>query len=79
MSQFRTPNPKFLDDGVAVQLFAVAMTDKMVEKAQQGYGGWLTECEIEHLWRLLKEHVKKGDPVDIANFAMMIWHRQKSD
>lgn len=33
------------------------------------------ECTVEHLGDLLVQHVAKGDPVDIANFCMMLHQR----
>jgi len=28
---------------------------------------------------MLADHVKKGDMVDIGNYAMMIWNRQRQE
>lgn len=33
------------------------------------------ECTQEHLADLLVKHVAKGDPVDVANFCMMLHQR----
>jgi hypothetical protein len=33
-------------------------------------------CSIEDLSLWLGEHILKGDPVDIANYCMMIWNRR---
>jgi len=43
----------------------------------KGRGGWdkPNECDVEDLAAMLVQHVEKGDPVDIANFCMMIWNR----
>lgn len=47
---------------------------KLAKKRKQGYGGWhkLNECSNEQLLQSLKEHVEKGDMVDVINFAGMI-------
>lgn len=58
-------------DDQSVEAFAVAMKAKLTKKREQGYGGW-QHATAEHLSRLLFEHLTKGDPVDIANFAMML-------
>ena len=46
---------------------------KMAASRAKGRGGWQT-CPVDVLWRMLREHVEKGDPVDVANLAMMIHH-----
>jgi hypothetical protein len=58
-------------DNAAVDQLAAAMKAKLARKRTEGRGGW-RECSEGELWRWLREHVEKGDPVDIANFAMMI-------
>jgi hypothetical protein len=60
-------------DNAAVDLFAQAMRDKLAQARLKGRAGW-QQCEILELWRMLRAHVEKDDPRDIANFAMMIWH-----
>jgi hypothetical protein len=52
------------------------MKGKLAAKRLQGRGGW-QEPDVEngYLSRLLREHVDKGDPVDVANLAMMIHQR----
>ena len=77
--QTSSPNPyddcAHFDDH-AVNRFAVAMKGKLAAKRLQGRGGW-QEPDVEngYLSRLLREHVDKGDPVDVANLAMMIHQR----
>lgn len=65
-------------DTVGVLRFSEAMEAKLHAKRLEGRGGWNhpEACDMEDLWRMLRDHVKKGDPVDIGNFAMMIWNRQ---
>lgn len=67
-------------DDAAVDRFAVAMKDKLAQKRAQGYGGWQypSVCSVEALVEMLAAHVAKGDPVDVGNFAMMIWNRLKA-
>lgn len=65
-------------DDVAIDEFAAAMKAKMAQKRAEGRGGWDDpgECSIFELAQMLVEHLPKGDPVDIANFAMMLFHRE---
>lgn len=66
-------------DDMAVDAFAAAMKEKLAEKRAQGYRGWddRTDCPPGRLARLLNEHLAKGDPLDVGNFAMMLWNRQE--
>lgn len=64
-------------DDIAVDFFAAAMKAKLAKKRGEGRGGWENkeDCSRVFLSELLREHVDKGDPVDVANFAMMIHQR----
>jgi hypothetical protein len=66
---------KIDEDGV--DNFAVAMKAKLAKKRDDGRGGWQDkeQCSAEFLSQLLREHVEKGDPVDVANLAMMLHQR----
>lgn len=63
------PVAKFNND--AVDRAAVKMKTKLAISAGKGRGGWET-ASPEQLQQLLAEHVKKGDPVDVMNLAMML-------
>jgi len=72
--------------------FSEAMRDKLAQKRTEGRGGWnhapynvqrergerceFHGCSVRSLKQMLRNHMKKGDMVDIANFAMMIWNRE---
>ncbi len=64
-------------DNRAVSSFSYAMRVKLAAKRLEGRGGWQDkeQCSNEYLSQLLREHVEKGDPVDVANFAMMLHQR----
>lgn len=64
-------------DDLAVDAFAAAMKAKMAEARAKGRGGWEdpTQCSADDLTRMLRDHVKKGDPRDVANFCMMLHQR----
>ncbi len=59
-------------DDLAIDAFAEAMKAKMRRsREEKGRGGWQA-APSAHLTYLLVEHLEKGDPVDVANFAMML-------
>jgi hypothetical protein len=64
-------------DDEAVRRFAAAMMQKMRASREKGRHGWDDEmiCPTERLQAMLLDHVAKGDPVDVANFCMMLWTR----
>ena len=64
-------------DDLAVDRFAEAMKAKLAKKRAEGRSGWedKDQCSREHLSKLLREHVEKGDPLDIMNFSMMLHQR----
>lgn len=64
-------------DDVAVDAFAVAMKLKLAEARAKGRGGWHdpAQCTDEDLSRMLRDHLAKGDPRDVANFCMMLYQR----
>lgn len=64
-------------DDQAVDLLAAAMKAKLAIQRARGYGGWdePKRCPVERLAGMLVDHIAKGDPVDVANFAMMLFCR----
>jgi hypothetical protein len=58
-------------DNNGVASFSEAMRRKLGKTRAKGRGGW-QQCANADLWQMLREHIDKGDPVDIGNFAMMI-------
>lgn len=63
-------------DDIAVDRFAVRMKAKLAAARAKGRGGWNdpAQCSPPILSEMLHGHVAKGDPIDVANFAMMIEH-----
>lgn len=61
-------------DNEAVDQLALAMKDKLGRAREKGRAGWddPTECTDADLSRMLREHVDKGDPVDVANFCAFL-------
>lgn len=69
--------PEQHPDDTAVDRFSFAMKHKLAAARAKGRGGWddPEQCSVEMLARMLVEHVAKGDPVDVANFALMLHQR----
>lgn len=67
-------------DDAAVDKFAEEMKKKLAKKRKEGRGGWedKSQCTADFLSELLRGHVEKGDPVDVANLAMMLFCRGES-
>lgn len=61
-------------DDAYVDGFAEAMKAKMAASRAKGRGGW-EACSADDLSRMLREHIEKGDPRDVANFCMMLHHK----
>jgi hypothetical protein len=68
---------KYMDEALC-RTFGQIMEEKLKIKREEGRGGWwdAEECSIEYLKELLREHIDKGDMVDVANFAAMIYARE---
>lgn len=64
-------------DDIAIDAFAAAMKEKMAAGRAKGRAGWNdpAACPNGTLARMLLDHVAKGDPVDVGNFAMMLFAR----
>ena len=63
-------------DDLAVDEFAAAMKAKLAKNRADGRSGW-ESCSEDELMEMLERHLQKPDPIDWANFAMMIWHVRK--
>lgn len=64
-------------DDAAVDAFAGAMKEKLVAARAKGRGGWDGDEPgmQQRLSNMLRAHVEKGDPRDVANFAMFLHQR----
>jgi hypothetical protein len=75
------PNVREMSDADGVDLFAKAMKRRMARAARNGRSGWNNPERLspEYLVGLLLDEITvdngKPNPVDIANYAMMIYHR----
>ncbi|WP_249220701.1 hypothetical protein [Burkholderia cenocepacia] len=59
-------------DDAWVDRFAAELKSKLAAARAKGRGGWET-CDPVELSMMLREHVEKGDPRDVANFCMFLW------
>jgi len=64
-------------DDAFVDSFAYEMKLKLKASRDKGRSGWQT-CPPEELSRMLREHVEKGDPRDVAIFCMFLWSLKAS-
>lgn len=63
-------------DDIAVDRFAAAMKAKLADARAKGCGGWDDDEDLEQLLsNMLRAHVDKGDPRDVANFCCFLWNR----
>ncbi|HEX8552150.1 MAG TPA: hypothetical protein VF681_11425 [Abditibacteriaceae bacterium] len=65
-------------DNAAIDAFAAALKYKMAASRAKGRSGWNDPllCGDDLLRNLLAASVAKGDPIDVGNFAMMLFTRQ---
>lgn len=79
MYTHHAPAPATHPDDLAVDRFAAAMKEKLAAARAKGRGGWDDKEDLEaHLSNLLRSHVEKGDPRDVANFCCFLWNRGES-
>lgn len=71
------PGDEAAFDDAAVDAFATAMKAKLAAARAKGRGGWQdkAQCTQQQLSDMLRDHVVKGDPRDVANFCMMLHQR----
>ncbi|SFI60630.1 hypothetical protein [Albimonas pacifica] len=60
-----------------VDAFAAEMKAKLEASwRRKGKGGWDSpNWHPDQILAALREHVDKGDPIDVANFAAFLWNR----
>lgn len=80
LTSIQLADPESAIDQYAVGVIASKMIEKLNKKRAQGRGKWWHEeyCTQQTLSTMLREHVEKGDPLDVAIFAMMLYLRDES-
>ena len=63
-------------DDATVYAFAAALRQKLEASREKGRSGWET-CDADRLRYGLYNHLEKGDPLDIAAYAMFLWARHE--
>lgn len=59
-------------DDIHLESFRAALSQKLFEARAKGRSGWET-CAPQILSDMLRDHVEKGDPRDVANFCMFLF------
>lgn len=75
-SQAEKGDEVFEADFLCVDSFAEGMKQKLLAARLKGRRGW-QDCDPTELSIMLREHVEKGDPLDVANFCMFLWHLEQ--
>src|SRR3546814_6176749 len=66
-------------DDQAVDRFAAELKMKLAQARAKGRGGWDDDQELQQrLSDMLREHVAKGDPRDVAILACFLWNREEA-
>lgn len=63
-----------LADDELVFRFANALREKMTEARAKGRSGWQSPDWMDECRAMLREHIEKGDPRDVAILAAFLWH-----
>lgn len=63
-----------LADDELVFRFANALREKMAEARAKGRSGWQSPDWMDECRVMLREHVEKGDPRDVAILTAFLWH-----
>ena len=56
--------------------FVDEMKSKLTQKHVEGRKGYRNMSNVE-LSKMLRDHVEKGDPIDVANFCMFIYSNKQ--
>jgi hypothetical protein len=71
-----TPREEKLALNRLVDAFASSLRAKLHRKVDEGNGGWDSEeWGVQDIVGALLTHIGKGDPVDVAAFAVFWWNR----
>ena len=82
INMMRSPNaPENYADEKMAGITNEAMRSKLRIARDKGRHGWWNseQCSIEDLKKMLLEQIKKGDMIDVMNFAGMIFIREKGE
>lgn len=72
----RLPNEQA--DNLLVEMVACEMRKKLKKKRDEGRYGWFgPNCSNRDLFKMLEDHMEKGDMIDVINFSAMILARHK--
>jgi len=63
--------------GMLLDAFAKEIGGKVFQKLENGYSGWDNPEMLDNLKKKLLENYQRGDMVDVAALAMMLWNLQQ--
>lgn len=64
-------------DDLAIDRFAEELKAKMRKNRDRGRSGWENSDWMDACKSFLVSHLAKGDPRDIAIYAMFLWHHNE--
>lgn len=67
------PMPEIHADDIAIDRFATAMKARMAVERGLGRTGW-QRSQAVFLYDRMLTNAEEGEPIDTANYAMMIWN-----
>lgn len=65
-------------DDIAVDKFAAELKEKMRVNRERGRSGWDQPGWMDACKHHMIAHLAKGDPRDIAIYAMFLWHHNET-
>lgn len=72
----RDESTELQDLDALVDAFALALKAKLHQKYAEGFRGWNKRWfDLDQIKQHLWEHIDKGDPIDIANYALFWWYK----
>lgn len=75
VSSGQAAEPAAID--LLVDEFAAAIKAKLFRKYKEGRCGWdSADWTSEQISAAIREHVERGDPVDVAAFCAFLWNRR---
>lgn len=63
------------NEEIGVDQIAQAMKAKLAKKSAEGWCGWEHDATNAQISERLRQCVEKGDPIDVANYCMMLAYR----
>ena len=62
----------------AIDAFALSLKVKALKSQELGRKGWAIPDWEEACREQMLEHIKKGDPLDVATYCLFMWYHEWS-